>query len=1445
MPAFQVTACWLAPLAILLGMLGGVPSAHAGRVWGGAVNSPPQSSPEAVCEINRAFAGPLVTLEGVKPIPTSPLIVTACPIKSYSCIGTKHWPPPTGDQNATIGGAVPECLSGELRCGERCLPPGLLCNECGPEPPPSTCTTKPVKIPTGEKLLFATDLRLGGATPLSIDRTYAAFAQQSGLFGNRWRTNIDRDIFIYNNNIGVFVVTADGTMIVMKPDTGGIFRPMAGLDRDVKAVHLTTPVEAWEYTDENDEVSRFEKIATLWKLVSIKQRNNYTQTLSYDASAVLQTLTDSFGRTLTFTMAVPPANAVGISPVITRIVAPGGLQIDYTYSRATSLSNLVYGSEILTTVVTSQSGATPETTTYHYETANRNLLTGFTDARGVRQLTVTYDGSFRVLTSEWAGGVDKSTFVYDDINKKVTVTNALGKTATYTYAFVSGGKRVTAIDGVASTNCPASNAATVYDTKGQITQTTDEEGRITKYILDTRGRPTSVTRGFNTPQAVTTTYAWDPNSRVQTQMVEPTLTTNYTWTNGLMTALSKVDTTTGTVPYASTGQTRTWTYAYTGAAGLLASVDGPLAGTGDTVSYTYDASGYVNTVTNEVALVTTVNTKNFRGQPTQITDPNGIISNLTYDMQGRLLTVTVNPGANQAVTTMTYDAVGQITKITKPDGSFFAYTYDNAMRLTTVTGQDGQTINYTRDLKGDITATNIKNAGGTIVFSQTQTFDELGRLLKNMGAAVAPQTTTYAYEKNDNLKTVTDPRGGLYSYAYDSLNRLIRETDQENSQVNTTLDGRDNVTTYADPRTLQTTYIRNGFGEVKRQTSPDSGTTDFVRDLRGLVTQKTDGRGVITNMTYDNASRILTKFFPAAAAENVTYTYDAITGGNFGKGRLTSMTHEGGSIGRTYDARGNITADARIIAASGAAPRTVTYATNASDLVTQITYPSGRQVAYTRDTMGRITLVQSRKISTDPWADIATGIVYQPMSRLVQSLFAGNGLSNWNTYTADYELDLSGVYDGATKLIERTHSRTDKLNLTNIWDNVVTANNQSFAANPANRLQNADGPWGSKTYFYDGVGNRTFENTTAGGVTTSDNFQYPATSNRVQSVVRATVTTRSLTYDGAGNIATDTRSGIPYVYAYNNANRLKTVTSQANLVGTYTYNGFEQLIGRAVTNSGTANGTTFFVHDLWGNVIAELNAAGNTVREYIWLPETEISPTRVSPAAVDRPVAVVSGVNTATPQVLFVHVDQLNRPVMMTNSTKANVWQAVWTPWGIPFSISGAETNDSRFPGQWFQLEAGLHYNWYRHYDPSLGRYTQPDPLEFIDGPSIYAYARSSPYGYVDRDGRVSAVLSGGGSAGPELWALCVANPLICGGAVAIGTGIAIACWANKADNDNTKPPPPPQAPTKTNCEKAYAMCIKARGGLFKAGFVCGQALKACRAGSTTIFGPGLVGSPE
>ncbi|MEQ1711461.1 MAG: hypothetical protein ABL908_08660, partial [Hyphomicrobium sp.] len=283
----------------------------------------------------------------------------------------------------------------------------------------------------------------------------------------------------------------------------------------------------------------------------------------------------------------------------------------------------------------------------------------------------------------------------------------------------------------------------------------------------------------------------------------------------------------------------------------------------------------------------------------------------------------------------------------------------------TVTALDGQKIEYTHDLLGNVTATTIKNSASAVTYQMTQAYDELGRLLKQIGANT--QETRYGYEKNDNLKTVTDPRNEVYSYAYDAVNRLIRETDPDTWQVNLTRDGKGDVTAYKDPRNITTSTVRNGFGEVIRRSSPDSGTTDTVRDARGLATQVTDGRGVVASMTYDNAGRIVTRTFPSAPAENMTFVYDAIASGNAGKGRLTSATHQGGSVALVYDARGNITRDTRVV---GGFTYVTDYAYDAADNVTLLTYPSGRQVEYLRDSMGRVTTVRTRTPASGAWSTV-------------------------------------------------------------------------------------------------------------------------------------------------------------------------------------------------------------------------------------------------------------------------------------------------------------------------------------------------------------------------------------------------------------------------------------------------------------------------------------------
>ena len=155
-------------------------------------------------------------------------------------------------------------------------------------------------------------------------------------------------------------------------------------------------------------------------------------------------------------------------------------------------------------------------------------------------------------------------------------------------------------------------------------------------------------------------------------------------------------------------------------------------------------------------------------------------------------------------------------------------------------------------------------------------------------------------------------------------------------------------------------------------------------------------------------------------------------------------------------------------------------------------------------------------------------------------------------------------------------------------------------------------------------------------------------------------------------------------------------------------------------------------------IIVEVSATGTAIREYAWLD--------------DLPVAVLDGsVNQANPSLFWVHADHLNRPVLMTDVTTAKVWQAHYEPFGAVHSITGPAANDNRFPGQLFQLETGLAYNWHRHYDAAIGRYVSADPLGLqtllSDGPSVYGYAAQSPLINTDPTGQFAPLVVGAGVA--------------------------------------------------------------------------------------------------
>ena len=178
------------------------------------------------------------------------------------------------------------------------------------------------------------------------------------------------------------------------------------------------------------------------------------------------------------------------------------------------------------------------------------------------------------------------------------------------------------------------------------------------------------------------------------------------------------------------------------------------------------------------------------------------------------------------------------------------------------------------------------------------------------------------------------------------------------------------------------------------------------------------------------------------------------------------------------------------------------------------------------------------------------------------------------------------------------------------------------------------------------------------------------------------------------------------------------------------------------------------------------------------------------------PVAVVEG-----GQVFFVRTDHIGRPVFATNDLGVKVWEASYLPFGGVHASTGGI--DLRFPGQWFQLESGLHQNWMRDYDPTTGRYIQADPLGLVDGASVYGYARQNPGRYVDPRGELAFLIPliptviGGSGAGASLTG------------VLVGAGILIMAPNQAGDGSGPMPIPllPPQQCTTAQCQYEYDQC--------------------------------------
>ena len=175
-----------------------------------------------------------------------------------------------------------------------------------------------------------------------------------------------------------------------------------------------------------------------------------------------------------------------------------------------------------------------------------------------------------------------------------------------------------------------------------------------------------------------------------------------------------------------------------------------------------------------------------------------------------------------------------------------------------------------------------------------------------------------------------------------------------------------------------------------------------------------------------------------------------------------------------------------------------------------------------------------------------------------------------------------------------------------------------------------------------------------------------------------------------------------------------------NGVTTYRYNALGQ-------RTEKAQGSTVrrFSYDLQGHLLGEYTASAQPVREYLYLDDTPI-------ALLDYPTP------TSSPVVYNILSDRLNTPREITNSSNITLWCWEGEPFGAQAPNEDVDGNgvafsfNLRFPGQYFDSETGLNYNYYRDYDPATGRYIQSDPIGLAGGINTYGYVGGNPTGAVD-----------------------------------------------------------------------------------------------------------------
>ncbi|MGH6847124.1 MAG: RHS repeat-associated core domain-containing protein [Methylocella sp.] len=470
-----------------------------------------------------------------------------------------------------------------------------------------------------------------------------------------------------------------------------------------------------------------------------------------------------------------------------------------------------------------------------------------------------------------------------------------------------------------------------------------------------------------------------------------------------------------------------------------------------------------------------------------------------------------------------------------------------------------------------------------------------------------------------------------------------------------------------DPRGLVTSYTHDGLDDVTAISSPDTGVTANTFDAAGNAATSTDARGDTTAYSYDALNRVTKAAFADGTA--ITYQYDQ---GAYGVGRLTSMSVPGGTTTWAYNIHGQVKLKQQT---SGAVTLTTSLPhIAATGQLANIVYPSGSTVFFSYDANGRVSAIDDQPPG-GARNSLLSQIVYQPFGPAA-SWREGNGAFYVRTFDQDGRiigLALPGAdtialsYDAASHITGMTE--------TGLPD-------KTFTYNRLNRVIDYASGTATQTYTYDPDGNRATY-ATNGTSPVALTYTYDTASNRLLGIGGSWK--ESFSYDANGSMLSHSSPFADLTYEYDARNRL-ALSSLGASGTTELINGLGQRTAKSL-----GSGTTLFAYDEAGHLTGRYAGSGVVAEETVWLG--------------GLPVAVLQPAGQ-----FFIAPDHLGGPPQIADASGNVVWLWDHDPFGNGLPL-GTFNYKLRFPGQFYDQDAKLHYNTFRDYDPNTGRYIESDPI--------------------------------------------------------------------------------------------------------------------------------------